>query len=98
MYLWSAMFILKQFYLFPQKMPITVLSVSSSTLPQPSPAYLPTSAKQNTAASTLTGTEFSLAKNIFHAFNAYGCIAMCALDPWRFAAKIKSEPHPSVVT
>ncbi|BFY97627.1 hypothetical protein BsWGS_00667 [Bradybaena similaris] len=37
------------------KMPITVLSVSSSTLPQPSPAYLPTSAKQNTAASTLTG-------------------------------------------
>ncbi|CAG5128592.1 unnamed protein product [Candidula unifasciata] len=36
------------------KMPITVLSVSSSSLPQPSPAYLPTSARQNTVASTLT--------------------------------------------
>ncbi|XP_059151208.1 negative elongation factor A-like [Physella acuta] len=37
------------------KMPITVLSVSSSALSQPSPAYLPTSARQNTPATTLSG-------------------------------------------
>ncbi|CAL1540865.1 unnamed protein product [Lymnaea stagnalis] len=37
------------------KMPITILSVSSTTLSQPSPAYLPNSSRQNTPNTSLTG-------------------------------------------
>ena len=43
---------------FRQKMPITVLSVSSSSLSTPSPAYLPTAVRPSGQTTTLSGQSF----------------------------------------